>query len=94
MLNGISSGTTNSVQAFTAINAFKNSQEALKQDNIRVEDNTPSGVDLKDNNRLLKDQDVEDIRKYAKIAGEDNLTNEDIKYGLTYGRSVIAEYII
>lgn len=94
MLNGISSGATNTVQAFTAINAFKTSQEALKTDNVKVEDNTPSGVDLKDNNRLLKDQDVEDIRKYAKIAGEDNLTNEDIKYGLTYGRSVIAEYII
>lgn len=94
MLNGISSGATNSVQAFTAINAFKNSQEALKKDNFKVEDNTPSGVDLKDNNGLLKDQDVEDIRKYAKIAGEENLTNEDIKYGLTYGRSVIAEYII
>lgn len=94
MLNGISAGVSNSVQAFTAVNAFKNSQEALKKDNFRVEDNTPSGVDLKDNNRILKDQDVEDIRKYAKIAGEDNLTNEDIKYGLTYGRSVIAEYII
>lgn len=94
MLNGISAGASNSVQAFTAVNAFKNSQEALKKDNFRVEDNTPSGVDLKDNNRILKDQDVEDIRKYAKIAGEDNLTNEDIKYGLTYGRSVIAEYII
>ncbi len=94
MLNGISAGASNSVQVFTAVNAFKNSQEALKKDNFRVEDNTPSGVDLKDNNRILKDQDVEDIRKYAKFAGEDNLTNEDIKYGLTYGRSVIAEYII
>lgn len=93
MLTGISTGASNSVQAFTAVNAFKNAQEALKNKN-QIEDNTPSGVDLKDNNNLLKDQDIEDIRKYAKIAGEENLSNEDIKYGLTYGRSVIAEYII
>lgn len=93
MLTGISTGASNSVQAFTAVNAFKNAQEALKNKN-QIEDNTPSGVDLKDNNNLLKDQDIEDIRKYAKIAGEENLSNEDIKYGLTYGRSVIAEYVI
>lgn len=94
MLTGISTGASNQVQTFNALNAFRNSQEALKQENLRVEDNTPSGVDLKDNNSILKDQDVADIRKYAKFAGEDNLTNEDIKYGLTYGRSVIAEYIV
>lgn len=94
MLTGISTGASNQVQTFNALNAFRNSQEALKQENLKVEDNTPSGVDLKDNNSLLKDQDVADIRKYARIAGEDNLTNEDIKYGLTYGRSVIAEYIV
>lgn len=93
MLTGISTGASNSVQAFTAANAFKNAQEALKNKH-QIEDNTPSGVDLKDNNNLLKDQDIEDIRKYAKIAGEENLSNEDIKYGLTYGRSVIAEYVI
>ena len=94
MLTGISTGSTNSVQAFSAINAFKNAQESLKKDTHRIEDNTPSGVDLRDNNNILKDQNIADIRKYAKIAGEENLTNEDIKYGLTYGRSVIAEYII
>lgn len=94
MLTGISSGASNSIQSFTAVNAFKNAQEALKKDKTQVQDNTPSGVDLKDNNSLLKEQDIADIRKYAQIAGEENLTNEDIKYGLTYGRSVIAEYIV
>lgn len=93
MLTGISTGASNSIQSFTALNAFKNAQEALNNKQ-QIQDNTPSGVDLKDNNNLLKDQDVEDIRKYAKIAGESNLSNEDIKYGLTYGRSVIAEYTV
>jgi len=94
MLTGISTGASNQIQAFTAVNAFKNAQDALKNDKTRVEDNTPSGVDLKDNNILLKDQNIAEIRDFAKIAGEENLTDEDIKYGLTYGRSVIADYVI
>jgi len=94
MLTGISTGASNSIQAFTAANAFKTAQDALKNEKTRVEDNTPSGVDLKDNNFLLKDQNIAEIKDFAKIAGEENLTDEDIKYGLTYGRSVIAEYVI
>ncbi len=94
MLNGISTGASNQIQAFTAANAFKSAQDALKNDNKRVQDNTPSGVDLKDNDILLKDQNLEEIRDFAKIAGEESLTDEDIKYGLTYGRSVIADYVI
>lgn len=94
MLNGISSGASNQIQTFTAVNAFKSAQDALKNEKRKVEENTPSGVDLKDNNYLLKDQNIEEIRSIAKIAGEENLTDEDIKYGLTYGRSVIADYVI
>ncbi len=94
MLTGISTGASNSIQAFTAANAFKTAQDSFKNDKTRVEDNTSSGVDLKDNNFLLKDQNISEIKDIAKIAGEENLTDEDIKYGLTYGRSVIAEYVI
>ena len=94
MLTGISTGASNSIQAFTAVNAFKTAQDALKNEKTRIEDNTPSGVDLKDNNFLLKDQNIAEIKDFAKIAGDENLTDEDIKYGLTYGRSVIAEYVI
>lgn len=94
MLNGISTGATNSIQAFTAANAFKSAQNALNSERNRIEDNTPSGVDLKDNDIILKDQNVDEIKNIAKFAGEENLTDEDIKYGLTYGRSVIAEYVI
>ncbi|MBR2524830.1 hypothetical protein IKE67_00020 [bacterium] len=94
MLTGISTGASSQIQAFTAANAFKASQDALKNEKRRIEENTPSGVDLKDNNFLLKDHNLEEIREFAKIAGEDNLTDEDIKYGLTYGRSVIADYVI
>ena len=37
--------------------------------------------------------DVEDIQKYAKYMGE-NLSIDDINYGLMYGRSVIADYSV
>ena len=30
--------------------------------------------------------------EYAQMMGEANLSEEDIKYGLSYGRSVIVEY--
>ena len=29
----------------------------------------------------------------VKLAGEENLSDDDIKYGLSYGRSVIVEYM-
>ena len=77
MLTEISTGASNQIQAFTAANAFKTAQNALNTEK-RVEDNTPSGVDLQDNNILLKDQNVAEIRDFAKIAGEDNLSNDDI----------------
>lgn len=94
MLTGISTGASNSIQAFTAANAFKNAQNALNNEKTTPKDDTPSGVDLKDNNILLKGQNIAEIKDFAKIAGEENLTDEDIKYGLTYGRSVIADYVI
>ena len=90
MLTGISTGASNSIKSFTAVNAFKTTQDATQKHT----DNTSSGVELNDNNFLLKNQDLSEIRNYAKIVGEDNLSDEDIKYGLTYGRSVIAEYVI
>ncbi len=58
--------------------------------------NTP--VDTKEEDTKLADTsvmskvDVDDIKSMAQSIGEE-ITNDDIKYGLTYGRSVIAEYI-
>ena len=36
--------------------------------------------------------DVDDIQKYAQMVGE-NVSVDDINYGIMYGRSVIADYI-
>ena len=94
MLNRISSGASNQVHAFTAANAFRVAQQALEQGQKQQQDNTPSGVDLKDNDVILRHQNINEIKDIAKSVGETNLSDEDIKYGLTYGRSVIADFSV
>ena len=95
MLNGIFTGSSTPIQSFSAVNAFKANQNSFeKTKNQKLHEETPSGVDLNDNNQIFSRQNVEEIRSIAKNAGDDNLTDEDIKYGLTYGRSVIADYLI
>lgn len=89
MVNAISTSNINPVQIFSAVNAFKASGSI--QDNNVPE--TSDGIEINDNN-ILKNQDTDEIRQFAKIVGEENLSNEDIQYGLTYGRSVIADYVI
>ena len=77
------------IQRFSAVNAFKNATVARPQ----VEDPfTTDGTEINDDS-ILKSQNVSEIRKFAEMAGENNLTEEDIKYGLSYGRSVIVEYL-
>ena len=94
MLNGISSGASKQVHAFTAANAFRVAQQALEQGQKQQQDNTLSGVDLKDNDVILRHQNINEIKDIAKSVGETNLSDEDIKYGLTYGRSVIADFSV
>lgn len=89
MVNSISSTNINPVQMFNAVNAFKSTASA----NETTAPETSDGININDTN-LLKEQDLTDIKEFAKIAGEDNLSNDDIQYGLTYGRSVIADYVI
>ena len=67
--------------------------------NKPVEENQESVVDKTSNGTkaapksLLERVDVTDIRKCAEYVGEFNISDDDIKYGLMYGRSVIAEYL-
>lgn len=73
---------------FNATNAFKTEQMRPQQEVRDVSD----GMGVVSDN-ILKNQNLSEIRDIAKIAGEENISNEDIKYGLKYGRSVIADYI-
>lgn len=89
MVNAIGSSGVNPIQMFNAVSAFKTTEKVHNNEIPEISD----GLEVNDNN-ILKNQDTEEIRQFAKTVGEENLSNEDIQYGLTYGRSVIADYII
>ncbi|MBQ7126621.1 hypothetical protein IJO12_06005 [bacterium] len=93
----VSSVQNTNIQRFSAVNALKTSANFNKQN---VEEKDKNFVDNSEINgtkaapkSLLERVDVSDIRKCAEYVGEYNITDEDIKYGLMYGRSVIAEYL-
>jgi hypothetical protein len=80
------------VQQFSALNAFKSNRVLNKEENV-VEKETSSGTNTSSSTSLLDKVNVSEIKEYAKFAGEYNITDDDIKYGLMYGRSVIAEWL-
>jgi len=90
MVGSIGTSNINSVQMFNAMNAFK-SAEVKPQEQMMPE--VSEGVEVNDNN-ILQNQNIGEIQQFAKVAGEENLSEEDIKYGVTYGRSVIADYSV
>lgn len=85
----------NNVQKFSAANAFRSSSRITKPESNETDtiiESTGSGT--KSAPKTLLDRvDVADIRKFAEYVGEYNITDDDIKYGLMYGRSVIAEWL-
>lgn len=90
MVNPITTPNINPVQMFNAANAFKAAEKIQEKQNI---EEVSDGININDNS-ILKNQDTNEIRQFAKVVGEENLSDDDIQYGLTYGRSVIADYII
>lgn len=93
MLSAIG-GNTNSLQMIGALNAFKANKAVTESAKPVMNDiQTSGGVNLSDNDSLLNKINLSEVRNFAQQIGETNLTDEDIKYGLTYGRSVIANYI-
>ena len=82
----------NSVQQFSALNEFKSARALPKQEeseNVEVS----RGTETTSAQTLLDRIDVNEVRECAKTVGEFNISDDDIKYGLLYGRSVIAEYL-
>lgn len=83
------------VRQFSAVNAFRTNSTVKKQTENTQEgmaESTSSGTKSAPKG-LLDRVDTADIRKCAEYAGEYNITDDDIKYGLMYGRSVIAEWL-
>jgi len=90
MLSAI--GQTSALQNLTALRAFRSSEPKKEE---QVQPNIPESreeVNTEEVNNLLSKIDVRELRECATKVGEYNITDEDIKYGLMYGRSVIAAY--
>ena len=83
----------NSVQQFSAVNAFRSNKNLKPAEERQEKEQASSGTETNSTPNLLNRIDVNDIRKYAEYVGEYNITDEDIKYGILYGRSVIAEWL-
>ena len=82
----------NSVQQFSAVNAFRTNKNLKPAEELQ-EKPEASGTKTSSTPSLLEKIDVNEIRKCAEYVGEYDITDEDIKYGMLYGRSVIAEWL-
>ena len=89
MVISINSGIS-PIQLLNATNAFK----AIDKKPEELQEEISEGVNLNDNNNLLTEIDAKDVRKYASMMGENSISDDDIKYGLTYGRSIIADWVV
>ena len=81
----------NSVQQFSAVNAFRSNKNVKPA--VEQPPETLDGVKTSNAKTLLDRIDVNEVKKCAETVGEYNLTDDDIKYGMLYGRSVIAEWL-
>ena len=91
MVNSINPNIS-AIQFFNAANAFKTASKPIEKI-AQPQPEVPEGISQNDNT-LLKNVDVDDVKKYASLIGENNVDEEDIKYGLTYGRSVLADWVV
>lgn len=81
---------SNNLQNLTSLNIAK---YAPKKDSNASEVVENLGINVKSDRNMLQKLDLVELKKYAELAGESNITDDDIRYGLIYGRSVIADYL-
>ncbi len=90
MISSINTNQANGLQNLTNIKTSKYTQGKESEGN-KGEQNI--GINTRSGKNLLEKVDLVELRKYAEYAGESNITDDDIRYGLIYGRSVIADYL-
>ena len=83
----------NSVQQFSAVNAFRTNKNLKPAEELQQKTEVADGTKTTSTPSLLDKVDVNEIRKCAEYVGEYDITDEDIKYGMIYGRSVIAVWL-
>ena len=84
-----SNSNINSIRFFNATNAFKSNPVKAEPRQEQRE----LGTNIRENS-ILRNINVDEIKKYADSVGETNLSEEDIKYGLKFGRSVLINYSV
>lgn len=93
MINEINSNI-NSIQLLRAQNAFKQAQKVSTEKNSeKIKDTQQEEISsIKSSTTLEKLQDkiIEELRGDLSNINED-ITDEDIRYGLTFGRSVLID---
>ncbi len=92
MVAGINSGIS-PIQLINATNAFK-AASSKPAEPVMAEPQVSEGTNINDSKSLLNKIDLDDVKKYAAMSGEADLSEEDIKYGLVYGRSVMADWVV
>ena len=90
------STNTNQIADTQALNRIFYNYAVKSAQNIQKTTPTQTLNTKEDDIKLAQDDifkgiDIDDIKKSAQSIGEE-ITDEDIKYGLTYGRSVLADY--
>ena len=86
-------GQSDNVQRFAAVNALRSSATQLKPKAEELEENTQETATNIAPKGLLDRINVNEVRQCATYVGEFDISDEDIKYGMIYGRSVIAEFL-
>lgn len=81
----------NLLQYLNAKNAFQNINTEKKNNDDDINLNKKVENTFDDKNMVSK-INTQEVKNYATQMNE-TLTDDDIKYGLVYGRSVIADYI-
>ena len=81
----------NLLQYLNAKNAFQNINTEKKNNDDDINLNKKVENTFDDKNMVSK-INTQEVKNYATQINE-TLTDDDIKYGLVYGRSVIADYI-
>lgn len=106
MVSGISSNV-NSLQLLRAANAFKSVNSAQNtsvnnfnpsdiEDQVSIQSSDKefkaSSINNKSAIQLMDKMQVDEIKNVASQFADVNVSDDDINYGLTYGRSVLVDY--
>lgn len=101
MVNSINSTDINKLQALRALTAFQYDAKTVqkgKEEAKEVQTSVVNQEELKNEERLQKlllkkmsETKLNEIQDYAKNMNQE-LSYEDINYGITYGRSVLVDY--